>query len=177
MTQPYDAVFWDIGGVVLDLDSVPERGHRAFVEILGERSISARTRSKPRRDEPGAHFRDREGTAFASARAGYARAVSRRMVGHEVAENEWLPAFERARPPRPSSQWLKPSRPSGGSTADSIRASSATIDTCRLRLIRPVPGRRPPRRDDHLRGSRSNKPDPVMFETALEKAGVAPNER
>lgn len=168
----YDAVFWDIGGVVLDLDSV-QRGHRAFVERLGERFDLGDDALETWRDELGAHFRDRDGTAFASARAGYARAVAA-MVGREVPDSEWLPAFERA-----TAETLEPIP----ETVEAIRRLDgrlhqgivSDIDTWEAERLLDQFGVAP-----HLDAMTTSeevgrtKPDPAMFETALDKADIAP---
>jgi len=90
-----DAVFWDIGGVLLDLDSV-QASHRAFVgRLADEYDLAMEEALETWRDELGTYFRERDGNAFRSARAGYERAVTA-IAGHEVTEDDWLPAFERA---------------------------------------------------------------------------------
>lgn len=172
MTRPYDAVFWDIGGVVLDLDSV-RQGHRAFVENLAERFDLDDDALETWRDELGAHFRDREGTAFTSARAGYARAVAA-MVGREVPESEWLPAFERATTEilEPIPETVETVRRLDGQLHQGIVSDIDTWEAERLLDQFGVA--------DHLDAMTTSeavgrtKPDPAMFETALEKAGVAP---
>lgn len=172
MTRPYDAVFWDIGGVVLDLDSV-RQGHRAFVENLAERFDLGEDALETWRDELGAHFRDREGTAFASARAGYARAVAA-MVGREVPESEWLPAFERATTEvlEPIPETVETVRRLDGQLHQGIVSDIDTWEAERLLDQFGV--------TDHLDAMTTSeeigrtKPDPAMFEMALEKAGVAP---
>ncbi|WP_160134149.1 HAD family hydrolase [Halococcus salsus] len=172
MATRYDAVFWDIGGVVLDLDSV-RRGHRAFVETLAERFDLGDDALETWRDELGAHFRDRDGTEFASAREGYARAVAA-MVGREVPEDEWLPAFERA-----TAEVLEPVP----ETVETIRRLDgrlhqgvvSDIDTWEAERLLDQFGVVP-----HLDATTTSeavgrtKPDPAMFETALEKADVEP---
>ncbi|HET7324029.1 MAG TPA: HAD family hydrolase [Halococcus sp.] len=169
----HEAVFWDIGGVILDLDSV-RAGHRAFVGALAdEHDLDEEPALETWRDELGTHFTDREGTEFRSARVGYHRAVEA-MVGREIPEDEWLPAFERA-----TSETLEPV----DGVAETIRwldgrihqGVVSDIDTWEGERLLSLFGVA-----EHLDAVTTSeevgrtKPDPAMFETALEKAGVAP---
>ena len=169
----YEAVFWDIGGVILDLESV-RAGHRAFVGALAaEYDLDVEKALETWREELGTYFTTRDGTAFRSARAGYHRAVAA-MVGREITEEEWLPVFERA-------------------THENLESVSETVTTIRRldghvhqgvvsdidtwegeRLLEQFGVR------EHLDAVTTSeevgrtKPDPAMFETALDKAGIDP---
>ena len=169
----YEAVFWDIGGVILDLDSV-RAGHRAFVGALAaEYDLEEERALETWRTKLGDHFRERDGTEFKSAREGYHRAVAA-MVGREISEDEWLPAFERA-----TNENLEPV----GETVEAIRRLDGRIHQGVVSDIDTWEGERLLELfgvAEHLDAVTTSeevgrtKPDPAMFETALEKAGVEP---
>lgn len=95
--RAYDAVFWDIGGVLLDLASVRE-GHAAFIEdLLTAFDVEAAPEQALERwrEVVGEHFRTRQGTEFRSAVEGYDKAVDA-VVGREVPREEWFPLFREA---------------------------------------------------------------------------------
>ncbi|WP_227377356.1 HAD family hydrolase [Haladaptatus halobius] len=90
----YDAVFWDVGGVLLDVSSVRE-AHAAFVErLLAENDIDATADESLDvwRNVVGRHFRERDGTEFRSARTAYGLAVDE-VLARDVPEDEWFPLF------------------------------------------------------------------------------------
>lgn len=94
MIDDAEAVFFDIGGVLLDLRSVRE-GHRRFVaELATEHDLDTERALDTWRDVLGTHFRERRGTEFRSALVGYRRAVDA-AVGSEVPDEEWRPTFDR----------------------------------------------------------------------------------
>lgn len=169
----YEAVFWDIGGVILDLESV-QAGHRAFVGSLAdEHDLDREEALATWRDELGSHFSTREGTEFRSARVGYSRAVAA-MVGHELPEEEWLPAFERA-----THENLEPIAGTvtaiGRLETHVHQGIVSDIDTWEGEALLSQFGVAD--RLDAVTTSEEvgrTKPDPAMFETALEKAGVEP---
>ncbi|WP_049902757.1 HAD family hydrolase [Halococcus agarilyticus] len=169
----YDAVFWDIGGVLLDLDSV-RAGHRAFVGALAdEYDLDAEAALEAWRDELGTHFRERDGNVFRSARAGYERAIAA-MVGHEVAEDDWLPAFERATREQlePVSETVETIRTLDGRVHQGIVSDIDTWEAERLLAQFGVASHL-----DRVTTSEEvgrTKPDEAMFETALDKAGIEP---
>lgn len=169
----YEAVFWDIGGVILDLESV-RTGHRAFVGALAaEYDLDVEKALETWREELGTHFTTREGTEFRSARVGYQRAVTA-MVGREITEEEWLPVFERATDENlePVSETVTTIRRLDGHVHQGVVSD---IDTWEgERLLEQFGVRK------HLDAVTTSeeigrtKPDSAMFETALDKAGVDP---
>jgi putative hydrolase of the HAD superfamily len=169
----YEAVFWDIGGVILDLQSV-RAGHRAFVGLLADDYDLDMDRAlETWRDELGTHFTTREGTEFRSARVGYHQAVAT-MVGHELPEEEWLPAFERA-----TRETLEPV----DGTVATIRRLDGHVHQGVLSDIDTWEGERLLEQfgvAEHLDAVTTSeevgrtKPNPAMFETALDKADVEP---
>jgi putative hydrolase of the HAD superfamily len=93
----YDAVCWDIGGVIVELKSVRE-GYAAFVsELADEYGLDAEAALETWRSRLGKHFKSREGTEYASARDGYRKASAALFPGGEAPpEEEWWPVFRRA---------------------------------------------------------------------------------
>ena len=72
----YRAVFWDTGGVLVDLASVRE-GYAAFVaELAAEHGLDADAALERWTDTLGEHFREREGTEYRTARTGYRKATA-----------------------------------------------------------------------------------------------------
>lgn len=88
-----DAVLWDIGGVLLDLTSV-RAGHEAFLGWLVEANDlgSVDDAVETWRGTVGEYFRSREGTSFRPARDGYHRAVEA-VLGRSVDRESWQPRF------------------------------------------------------------------------------------
>ncbi|WP_247002095.1 HAD family hydrolase [Halosolutus gelatinilyticus] len=172
----WEAVFWDIGGVILDLKSV-RAAHTSFVADLLERYDVDRTIEEAIgawRTTVGDYFRERDGTEFRAAREGYHRGIEA-IVGEPLPAAEWRPPFREA-------------------VRDAIEPVPGAVETIEelaerdlhLGVISDVDDEEGTMMLDHF-GVRERfdsittseavgrtKPDPAMFETALEKAGVAP---
>ncbi|SDR16657.1 HAD family hydrolase [Natronobacterium texcoconense] len=175
--QPgFEAVFWDIGGVILELESV-QRAHAAFVGELLEQYDLDHDREEAVdiwRTTVGDHFREREGTAFRSAREGYAKGVAK-LVGERVPESEWKPTFD---------EYVEEAiEPVPGAVETVERLADADLH---VGVVSDVDDRAGKRMLESfgIRGAFDSittseevgrtKPDPEIFETALEKADVAP---
>ncbi|WP_224270309.1 HAD family hydrolase [Haloprofundus salinisoli] len=175
-TNDWRAVFWDIGGVLLDVDSARE-SHRRFVEALDdayELSIPVDAALETWRTEVGRHFHEREGTAFRSSRTAYGHAVDA-LVGDSVPADEWTPLFERVQ-----RETLRPN-PGAVETVERLGDSDrhvgvvSDIDTAEAYLIFDVFGLTDA--FDSVTTSESvgrTKPDRAMFEAALAAADVPP---
>ncbi|KDE57229.2 haloacid dehalogenase [Halostagnicola sp. A56] len=173
----WEAVFWDIGGVILDLESV-RTAHVAFVDELLERYDLETSRERALetwRSVLGEYFRERDGTEFRPARAGYAIAVET-LVGTEVPREDWKPAFEAA-----ADDAIKPVT---GAPETIRRLAARDVHVGVISDIDDAEGKRMLERFgvrsafDSITTSEEvgrTKPDPTMFETALEKAGVTPS--
>ncbi|WP_254543970.1 HAD family hydrolase [Halomarina pelagica] len=167
----YDAVFFDIGGVLLDLSSV-RSGYVAFLEAFAdEQGI----------DDPdgliedwkralGSYFASRDGTVYRTARPGYQRALEA-AVGREVAEEEWFPLFAES-----TLEHVQPSRFAKEvvSTLDDAGHYLGVISDIDHWEAERILGKFDVLRHfDHVTTSEEvgrTKPDPAMFEAALGKA-------
>lgn len=90
----YDTVFWDIGGVIIELKSVRE-GYAAFVaELAAEHDLDPDAALDTWKSTLGEHFRKREGTEYRTAREGYEKATAA-LFDSEPPEN-WRGTFQRA---------------------------------------------------------------------------------
>lgn len=167
--ENWDAVCWDIGGVVLDVDSVRE-AHRAFVEWVVDEYDVDRPQGEALdawRTTVGDYFRERDGTEFRAARVAYGRGVET-LVDEDV---EWEPTFHEI--------FETHIRPNPGAV-ETIRTLAETdlhvavvsdVDTDEGRRILEAFGL-----DDAFDAVTTSeavgrtKPDPAMFETALAAA-------
>lgn len=171
-----DATFWDIGGVVLDSESVRAAHERFITDLCGEGILDVPSDQAlgTWRTELGAYFREREGTEFRAASEGYRRAIA---AIAEVPEDEWRPVFERA-----LEETLQPN-PGAIETLDRLAGRDvhlgviSDVDTDEGRRILETFGVR--EHFDSITTSEmvgKTKPAPAMFETALDRAGVAAGE-
>ncbi|ADB61773.1 HAD-superfamily hydrolase, subfamily IA, variant 1 [Haloterrigena turkmenica DSM 5511] len=172
----WEAVFWDIGGVILDLESV-QGAHAAFVEGLVEEhglEMSVEEAVDVWRTAVGDYFRERDGTEFRSAREGYAAGVEA-LVGEKLPRERWEPDFEEI---VNSSIEPVPGAPETiAKLADReihVGVISDVDDEAGKEMLEQFGVRE---RFDSITTSEEvgrTKPDPEIFETALAKAGVAP---
>ena len=172
----WDGVFWDIGGVILDLDSV-SGAHRQFVATLVDRhdvDASVDEALETWRGTVGQHFRDRDGTEFRAARDGYAKGVTA-VVGESVPAAEWRPAFDEA--------LGDAIEPVPGATAAIRELAERDFHVGVISDVDADEGRRildafdVREAFDSITTSEAvgrTKPDPAMFEQAIETAGVDP---
>lgn len=177
MTE-FEAVFWDVGGVILDLESV-RAGHERFVGWLVDEydlQVSESEALSTWRETVGRHFRERDGTEFRSAQAGYEKAVGA-LVGEPVAPDEWRATFRSfltdvvgANPG---------TRETMAAVAETGRHQGIVSDADHEELLWLLSHLGVEEHVDAVTTSEEvgrTKPDPAMFETALERSGV-PAER
>ncbi|ADD04637.1 HAD superfamily hydrolase [Natrialba magadii ATCC 43099] len=172
----WEAVFWDIGGVILELESV-QAAHAEFVADLIERhevALSLEEAIDIWRTTVGDYFRERDGTAFRAAREGYHRGIEA-IVGEEVPMDEWKPPFQEAVQasiePVPSA----PETIARLAERDLHVGVVSDVDDREGKEILEYVGVR--RHVDSITTSEEvghTKPHPAMFETALTKADVTP---
>ena len=169
----YEAVFWDIGGVIVELASVRE-GYAAFVaELAAERDLDAEAALETWTGTLGEHFRGREGTAYRSAREGYRTATAALFDGDPP--DGWERTFERA-----TGAALRPVDGAVGTVerlADRgvAQAVVSDIDTREAENALATLGVRD--RVAHVTTSEAvgfTKPDERMFRDALAALDVAP---
>lgn len=172
----WEATFWDIGGVIVDLDSIGGL-HRAFVESVVERrslDASVETATETWREAVGRHFRERSGNEFRSAEDAYDRGVEA-VVGEPVERAAWRPLFDRA-----FSEHVEP-KPGAVSTLRSLADRDVHVGIVSdiddreaeeiLRLFELEDA------FDSVTTSERvgrTKPDGEMFETALRRSGASP---
>lgn len=176
MKPDWDAVFWDIGGVILDTESV-RSAHRQFIsDVLAEHDVAVAVDEalETWRNELGTYFRERLGTNYRPARRGYDRAID--AIIKDVPDDAWRPHLDRA-----FRVHLSPN-PNTRSTLATLADQDlhlgviSDIDSDEGRQILELFGVR--EHFDAITTSEEvgrTKPDPAMFETALEKAGVEPH--
>ncbi|ADJ14375.1 HAD family hydrolase [Halalkalicoccus jeotgali] len=166
-----DAVFFDIGGVLLDSATV-RQAHERFVSDLYARSEVDDPESalETWRTELGAHFREREGTEFRSARAGYERAIDALGV-----DGEWESTFERV-----LAETIEPN-PGAVEAVETLAGHEVHLGV--ISDVDAEEGRRILDTFDVREAFDSvtiseevgwTKPDPAMFETALGKSETVP---
>ncbi|MFW5918995.1 MAG: HAD family hydrolase [Halanaeroarchaeum sp.] len=179
MNDPrWDAVFWDIGGVILSLESV-QRAHGAFVDALCEQ-VSCRGDTEDALDRwravVGEYFAEREEMAFRPAREGYDRAV-REIVDGESTDVEWRPLLHDV--------LARTIEPNDGAVATVRALQEGPWHVGVISDVDHDEGERILATFDVLDGFDSvttseavgrTKPHPEMFETALAEAGVEPDE-
>ncbi|QRV14038.1 HAD family hydrolase [Haloterrigena salifodinae] len=172
----WEAVFWDIGGVILELESV-QGAHAAFVEGLVEEhglEMSVEEAVDVWRTAVGDYFRERDGTEFRSAREGYARGVEA-LVGEELPRETWEPDFEEI--VNASIEPISSAPETIAALADRdihVGVISDVDDEAGKEMLEQFGVRE---QFDSITTSEEvgrTKPDPEIFETALAKAGVAP---
>lgn len=172
----WEAVFWDIGGVILDLESV-QAAHTAFVADLLERhqvNTTIEEALNTWRTTVGDYFRERDGTEFRAARDGYHRGIEA-IVGDSVPRDEWTSSFRAA--VRASIEPV----PDSVKTIERLAARDLHVGV--ISDVDDAEGREMLEHFgvyEHFDSVTTSeevgrtKPDPAMFETALEKAGVTP---
>jgi len=91
----WDAVFFDLGGVVVGLPSI-RSGYVDYLETFAEeRGLDPEWATDAWRERLGDHFNSAEGREYRSAMEGYRKAFQS-IVDGELDESEWRPDFERA---------------------------------------------------------------------------------
>lgn len=169
----YDTVFWDIGGVIVELASVRE-GYAAFIaELAAEHDMDSEAALDAWKTTLGEHFRAAEGTEYQSAHEGYEKATAALFDGDPP--DDWDLVLEEA-------------------TASTLRAEDGAIET--IETLHEAGIQQAIVSDidtaeahdmlesfgihdcfDHITTSEEvgyKKPDPRMFEAALEGTGADP---
>jgi putative hydrolase of the HAD superfamily len=174
-TRRYEAVFWDVGGVLVDLRSV-RAGYAAFVaELADDHDLAPEEAIERWRTRLGEYFRSREGTEYRPAREGYRRATAALFEGDPPAG--WEATFDRA-----SSAALR-AEPDAVETVETLADAGVTqaivsdIDTREAEDMLTSFGVRG--QFDHMTTSEAvgyTKPDERTFRDALSATGLDPGE-
>lgn len=172
----WDAVFWDIGGVILDHDST-NTVHRRFVEALVEQQAldtAVVDALETWQQTVGDYFRKRDGTEFRLAEDAYHLGVES-IVGEAVDKSAWRPLFDRA-----FDEYIEP-QPNARSVLNSLAGRDIHVG-----IISDIDDREANRiltqfdiesMFDSVTTSEEvgrTKPDPRIFRAALEKVASPP---
>jgi len=170
----WDAVFFDIGGVLVNLPSI-RAGYAAYLqEFAAEYDLDPEWAVETWRETLGEYFAAAKGTEYRPAHAGYEQAFQA-LVEEDLSEDDWAPGFREA-----TTRSLEPEP----NAVETIRALFET--GLYLGIISDVDTREADRMLDQF-GIRDafdgittsedvgrKKPDPAMFEDALRGAPVDP---
>ena len=172
----YEAVFFDIGGVIVSLPSI-RQGYVDFLqEFATERGLDPEPALETWRDRLGEHFKSAEGTEYMSAAEGYHKAFQA-IVDGDLDREAWEPGFEAA---------TKAAMETEPNVVETIQALDdagvylgivSDIDTREAHRMLDQFGI-----DDAFDGVTTSeavgykKPDQRMFEDALSKASIDPAE-
>lgn len=177
-TVDWDAVFWDIGGVILDLESVSQAHEdfiRSVVEELGV-EVSPDAALQTMQSVIGEYFSSRDGTEFRKATRAY------RLAVETVADQPVTEAFVVSHALRAMEANYDP-EPHAISVIEALADRPvhlgvlSDIDTAEGEVILSLFDVRS--YFDSITTSEEvnrTKPDPAMFETALDKADVEPED-
>jgi len=171
----FEAVFFDIGGVIVDLSSI-RQGYVDFLwEFCRDRGLDPDTTIEEWRSVLGEHFTSGDGTEYRTAKTGYEKAF-RAIVDGDLDREAWWPGFKQA-------------------TGDALAAEPDVIETIErldraglyLGIISDIDTWEAHRLlerfgiDDAFDGVTTSeavgykKPDQRMFRDALDRAGVDPD--
>lgn len=169
--REYEAVLWDIGGVIVDHASIRE-AHTAFVaDLAREGGFDAEEGLERWRSVLGDHFKGSEGTNYRLAREGYRKATAALFEGSPP--DDWADRLEAALEERLSPE------PGAVETIETLDSAGvrlgivSDIDIPDARLMLGTFGVYD--RFDHVTTSEAvghTKPDARMFEDALEGLGI-----
>ncbi len=90
----YETVFWDIGGVIIELKSVRE-GYAAFIaELAADHDLDPDAALETWKSVLGDHFANRDGTEYRPAHHGYTKATA--ALFEDDPPPDWEATFNRA---------------------------------------------------------------------------------
>lgn len=177
----YDAVFWDIGGVIVELAAVRE-GYAAFVgELADEYDLDGERALERWKSALGEHFGSAEGTEYRTAAEGYRKATAAvfEAEGRDPPpESEWRPIMDRCSDATLRTEDGAVETIEALHDAGCYQAVISDVDTAEAESMFATLGIE--ECFAHVTTSEAvgyKKPDERMFRTALEKAaehGIAP---
>ena len=176
MTDTLDpeAVFFDIGGVIVQLESI-QSGHQNFVDSLLETYQSPLPPAEALetwRSVLGEYFREGEGTEYLTAREGYRRATDA-ILSEDARETEWESIFQQIHDEHAEAYPDAVETIERLAEADFHLGVISDVDHDEGQRLLEAFGVR--EAFDSFTSSEEvglKKPDQAMFETALEKANV-----
>jgi len=177
-SEQYRAILWDIGGVILEIDSFRDAQRRFVEELVTEYDVDIEPEQAHEEwnNTISSYFREREGTTFRSSRDAYACGVER-IVGDALPESEWLPRFQDIQ--------QESIRPSPGVIEVIERLADSTVEMAILSDVNTKEGKNMLSwfgildAFDAITTSEEvgrTKPDSAMFEAALSKIEAGPAE-
>jgi len=93
--ETWDAVFYDIGGVIVSLQSI-RSGYASYLKEFADRyDLDPEAAIDTWRTTLGDHFKSGEGTEYRTAREGYEKAFQA-LVDEDLSPEDWRPGFEDA---------------------------------------------------------------------------------
>lgn len=92
-TMNYQTVFWDIGGVIIELPSIREGYARFIDELATEHGLDPDDALERWKTALGDHFKGREGNRYRLARVGYEKATEALL---EDPPSDWRSRFDTA---------------------------------------------------------------------------------
>jgi putative hydrolase of the HAD superfamily len=172
----YEVVFFDIGGVILDLSSM-RRGYSLFINRLSaEYDLDPDDAQETWLSALSAHFKGRSGTEYRTAMGGYRKATAA-LFEDPPAEAEWWPIFERATVGALRPEPEAPAVIAALEEADYQLGIVSDVDDAEMeRLLAAFEVRERFETTTTSEAVGFTKPDPRMFETALAAADVAPED-
>jgi HAD superfamily hydrolase (TIGR01549 family) len=171
--RPYDTVFWDIGGVIVELRSIRE-GYAAFIsELAADHGMDPETALDEWKSVLGDHFRAAEGNEYQSAHEGYRKATAALFDGNPP--EDWELVLEEATAATLRAEDGAVETNNALHEAGIQQAIVSDIDTAEAHDMLDSFGIHD--RFDHITTSEEigvKKPDSRMFEDALEGTGADP---
>ena len=178
MTEAYEGVLWDIGGVIVELESIRE-GYAEFVGAFArEHGLDPERALEAWKGELGDYFAGTEGSEYRPAREGYVRATES-LLADPPAVEAWWPRFREVAAanvrPKPGAVDVIEALDDAGVYLG-VLSDVDTEEALNMFESFGIRGR-----FDHVTTSEEvgyRKPDGRMFETATERlrsAGVDPS--
>ncbi len=171
--RKFRTVFWDIGGVIVELASI-RAGYAAFIDgLAAEYGLDVDAALERWKTTLGDHFRGREGSEYRLAREGYAKATATLFDGDPP--TDWSSRLEAA-----TKDSISP-KPDARETITNLSSSEfelaivSDIDTPQAHLMLETLGVRS--HFDHVTTSEEvgyTKPDERMFRDALDALDTDP---
>ena len=173
--EEWEAVFFDIGGVIVNLPSI-RAGYAAYLqEFAAEYDLDPERAIDAWRETLGDHFKAADGNEYRTASEGYTKAFDA-LVDADLTEEDWRPGFEAA-----TRKAMEP-EPNVVRTIEALNDADlylgiiSDIDTWEAHRMLDSFGLESP--FDGITTSEAvgyKKPDSRIFDAAIDDAGVDPS--